>query len=267
MSFPYGAHPLEQGEGAILNRVLSYVGPHQWLYVAGINRNFRGRYMQLVGREHMTTTPAACVSSLTRLELAQEAGLDLNASFQDDRGCCWSLQCWAGKNADRSVLLRGRELGMQWNNGLSCGAAQAGRLLLLQELHLLHGCPLGDDIAVHAACAPDPKVLMWLREIKGGESWSVRDMERMVLYAAQYGRIGNARWLRDVCGAQWHPDTLFWAAKFNQKTFLEWATSRDCPWSWPDSACSLLSRCEFSETKESYAWLHGRNDFPCNCAS
>jgi hypothetical protein len=141
------------------------------------------------------TEGAAAVRSISRLELALVEGLSLHL---------WWTNV-LGRYGDMDVILRARQLGMPWKHEICEGAAREGRLSLLKALYFRHQVPLGPMIAWHAARAPTPDTLIWLREIRAGR-WCRRDVKRMLIQAEKFQRAENSAWLRSI-GAVSMPGT------------------------------------------------------------
>jgi hypothetical protein len=245
----------------VLDEVLSFVEREEWIYYGGVCRLWRGRYERF-NTQKITTVKAACVSA-PRIELGYASRL-LAMGGQAPEG--WLFERELGRWAsDISVILRAREVGMvQWTQYICWGAAKEGRLSLLKQLHLEHGCPLGDGIHLYASQAPTPEVLVWLKSIHAGW-WDEATMKwMMVCGAAHFGRIENARWLREHAGLKgWSAWTIYDAACHNQKLFIEWARSQRCGWGWKPGYCNRLKN--EPNAAETFEWLHTQKGFPCNC--
>jgi hypothetical protein len=251
----------------IKEAVLHFIGQHEWIYIAGISRAWRAAYMR-VTRGKFSTSPAAALHSVSRLELACNMGLDVGTTHMQDTGhnVSLSLSYWAGRWANLDVILRAKELGLTWDCWIGYGAAFEGRLALLQQLHYDFECPLGPHIARQAAYAPTPAVLSWIREVVRAGSWDEDDMRWMIANSSVRGSIEVGRWLREY-GAAWHNGTLLWAALNGHKQYLLWARSRGCPWGCEQQFCSK------AKASPIFAWLHTDLElqswgaFPCTCSN
>jgi hypothetical protein len=253
------ARALKEHEG-VLAAVLDFVGKGEWIFIAAVSKVWRERYAaQTEG--HKRTRWATALANVPRLEMAYEFYGRTALDLHHWRG----MRRLGGVAGDIEVILRARSLlGLKCDGRQLChGAAMEGRLRLLQQLHLEHGCHLGNDIASSAAKAPTPQVLAWLRSINVGE-WDDPKMEKLMHWAAIYGRVDNGRWLRDVAGARIWPEwALYSAARFNHLAFIHWAIEEGCGWGeWPSCCKEIQSR---PHTAEMLEWLHSQDGFPCSC--
>jgi hypothetical protein len=154
---------------ALLNRVLSYVQPASWLFIAAIDKAFRDSWIALhpaklrsslsadgqtaaAVHSHKTSYTAAFTSP-ARLKLAVDLGLALHDP---------AVQFAAGLHADAFTLLSAHELGLPFSTHLAEGCAQSGALNTLKWL--LTECPLPPEIAGYAASSGNVDMLVWLQQ-------------------------------------------------------------------------------------------------------
>ncbi len=145
-----------------------------------------------------------CLSSVSVLNYCREMGLRID----------YNLEHVAGRIATLDVSLCLMQL--HGSNGyyLCNGAAEAGRLGLLQQLCDYYGCPFtGVTAEYYAAKAPLPIVLQWLYERRGHIKWSDTRLKNMIRCAAENGRVENAKWLRRELRAPWHDWTCYCGKK------------------------------------------------------
>jgi hypothetical protein len=154
---------------ALRNRVLSYVQPASWLFIALIDKACRDSWMALHppklrsslsadGQPACTlqsrkTTYKEAFTSPARLKLAVDLGLPLYDPI---------VQFAAGLHADAFTLLSAHELGLPFSMQLAAGCAEAGELSTLKWL--LTECPLPPEIAAHAASSGNVDMLEWLQQ-------------------------------------------------------------------------------------------------------
>ncbi len=152
----------------IVKRVLDYVGPLQWLYIAGINRFWRGLYHC---RDLTSTNPLEALTSLSRLYYSIRAGglnvmmvqlqvlyvigvvvvlvefwglLPISQSIfffcsKDKRREKRTLEWWAGAvSASQDVMKCVQELRGSNGADLCCGTAFSGKLHVFQEVVWLY---------------------------------------------------------------------------------------------------------------------------------
>jgi hypothetical protein len=142
----YSSIPLQQP--VILRRVLDYVGPGHWCFVAEVSSLWRDLYSEVPSRELQAiarfgeTKTITCVPQMTissavfetpaRVRFAAAHGLD-----------CTSVPCQhaAGMHADVAPLEAAHGLGMPYKNPVMEGAARCNQLAVVQFLHA-QGCKL-----------------------------------------------------------------------------------------------------------------------------
>jgi hypothetical protein len=256
-SEPYRHEPLL--EPGILQRVLSFVGPGHWLFLATVSRLWKELYARVAANElsklscnddpeeeeeeegslmcaPQMTLYSAVFSSPARVKLAQQCGLDNSTA---------AYQCSAGMHSSTDTLAAAQELGMNYTHFTMMGAAKGNQLPVLQFLHAL-GCPLHEAVAAAAAKRGDLKMLRWLRE-QGckWDDWYICD------YAASSGNIEMAAWVKQepymVCD---HYAMIAAAAK-GHTAMCEYLRAELCPWA--AEACEAAARYNHVHTLR---WLH-----------
>jgi hypothetical protein len=131
----FAESPLDKDE--LLDQVFSYVGGGDHLYVAGVSRRWRGRYMQYCvlnstceADKKFVTTLCSTIMSESRLQLAVTCGL----SIEDLTVNKWyyaELVC-GHSTAPEQVLTLLRLHGVPWDADLCTSAALHAKLPLLQ---------------------------------------------------------------------------------------------------------------------------------------
>jgi hypothetical protein len=270
------ASPLDRDE--LLDQIFSYVGGGDHLFVAGVSRRWRGRYLQYCADkstlEHdlkFATTCTSAIISEGRLQHAKQHGfritdVDITQSKYARLICKYSLE------PERVVTLL-RLHGVPWDTVICRTAAFYGKLSLLQWLHS-NDCPWTLSLVLSNACrSARIATLQWLAAVT--EPWSESIMSKMLDSAASCNHLALTKWLR-ARGAPW-PSSF--ASKFTDQFA---ATVRQC---WPVSAVQwavaagsgwLHWKCEDyaaeKYSKESMkhraadvlTWAHA-NGCPCTC--
>jgi hypothetical protein len=132
------AMPLDRDE--LLDHVFSYVGGGDHIYVGGVSRRWRGRYLRhciisTTGERNKKFVTRSCnvLISASRLQLALNCGLSVaDWSFAEMSRA--ALLCEHSIEPEQVLsLLKCR--GVQWHSNLCYAAAYNNRLTLLQWLH------------------------------------------------------------------------------------------------------------------------------------
>eukprot|EP00953_Heterococcus_sp_UTEX-ZZ885_P005180 3269-Heterococcus_DN1.PRE.5 len=128
----------------MLDEIFSFVGRKEWLYVGGVCRRWRGRYLSMCYRaraskaEHaFQTSHRSSFVTAARFSMALDNGLqmpdeDETGEFSDD------LPQWSQQLIE--VLKLARIHGASWHKALCIDAAYYDEFELLKGLHK-SGCP------------------------------------------------------------------------------------------------------------------------------
>jgi hypothetical protein len=190
---------------AILQKVLSYVGPGHWFFLSTVSSLWREWYSRVADRTMKTKHFAfgycievadfTCVPQMTlfssifaapsRVRLVHDRGLDITTV---------SFRHAAGRYADVPVLEAARDLGMQYTVETLQGAAMCNELSVLQYLRT-QGCPWDHSVPDAAAGAGAYEKLRWLRE--QGCEWCDDGILRQ---AASSGNIEMTAWVQQQPG-------------------------------------------------------------------
>jgi hypothetical protein len=139
-------NPLQQV--SVLQRVLDYVGPGHWRFVAGVSslwrdlhRNVASREIQVFDSYSCLTKTITCLPQMTsfsavlaspsRVRLAHTRRLPYRRT---------AYECAAGMYADIATLQAARELSMLYSRHVMAGAARCNQLAIVQFLRA-QGCP------------------------------------------------------------------------------------------------------------------------------
>jgi hypothetical protein len=190
-------NPLQQTD--TLQRVLDYVGPGHWRFVAEVNSLWRGLYTRVASREmpligsrrKVTYAPqmtlfSAVFASPSRVMLAQPHGLDCTTA---------KYQRAAGMYADIATLEAAHELGMPYTTGVMEGAARCNELAVVQFLRA-QGCSL--DHQVFEGAAAGGRIAMCTYLLAEHCAWN----QRACAAAGRNGHGSTLRWLREH-GCPW----------------------------------------------------------------
>jgi hypothetical protein len=158
---------------AVVQQVLSYVGPGQWLICGLISKKWRELYAEVQSIEQEVydrydrpfrrtitarmTTYSAVFASASRVELASKCGLKLRSREK-------YLQRAAARYGDAETLITARKLGMPWSDGLINSIAEQGDLPKLQALDAKYKCRLPVEITAFAASSGSVDMLKWLKQ-------------------------------------------------------------------------------------------------------
>jgi hypothetical protein len=190
------SNPLQQH--CILQRILDFVGPGHWRFLAEVSRLWRDLYiqvssreMQLVDFETISCVPqmtlfSAVFASPSRVRLAQAHQLDCTAK---------SYQRAAGMYADVATLEAAHELGMQYTEEVMLEAARCNALAVVQFLRA-QGCSIDSDVYDLTAARGHIDML-------------------------EYLVAEDCDWEKSTCAA---------AARNGHYSTLRWLHERGCPW-------------------------------------
>jgi hypothetical protein len=224
--------------------VFSSVGIGDYYYVAGVCRNWRGRYISLCEQAtekkplKYNTCRKNIVMTAARLQLALDNGLAID-----------QLNKFFGRLADNiassslepiAVLTVARCYGLEWHGDLPIRAARSGKLELLQWMHKC-GCRFEPDVVICAAVERDyVDVVAWLYE-QFAASFAADFKQGLLWRAGWLDNLSVAQCLREH-GAEW-PEAF--CCNANLTTFqplgdhsagcwslqcVQWAIANGCTW-------------------------------------
>jgi hypothetical protein len=216
----------------VLDTVLSFVGVGDYYYVAGVCRNWRGKYMQLCKQEtqefRFNTSRESIVTTAAKLQLALDNGLLLDRLAHDES----KLGAVVAKKSLEAiaVLTVARVYGLQWSTHLTQHAATYKKYELLDWLRRC-GCPLNPDEIIDSAFDSDLEHLKQLYELFG--PWSAQRLTSLWCSAASSDKLETIKWLREV-GAVW-PTCFYdsentpWGACCSCRC-VQWAIANGSTW-------------------------------------
>jgi hypothetical protein len=166
-----------------VDSVLHYLGPGHWAFVALINRNWRGRYLQYCKNLEATAASAgeagqagsssssaskrssskltafksyytACVQSPSRLRMSNELGMNRDTFSMHASSTLevMRIMCAQPGAAAVEMLTLARLIGMPWSSALVCAAVDCDRADLVTWL-LLYGCTADPDAVLSKGAA------------------------------------------------------------------------------------------------------------------
>jgi hypothetical protein len=228
----------------VLDLVFSFVGIGDYYYVAGVCRNWRGRYMTLCHNKAVTTAKtdthkfhtlhSNTVMTESRLQLALDNGLTIErlrigSSPLADSIIVRSLE-------PMKVLTLARLYGIAWNDVLTQRAAETRQYELLKWL-LKYGCPCDLDEVLDALRNNDNDDLEHMKQLRAiAGPWPSVQVNIMMRRAGRQDELDTAKWCHEQ-GAVW-PDSFHdadespygdcWSSRCVQwaiatgSTWLEW---------------------------------------------
>jgi hypothetical protein len=246
----------------LLDRVFGYVGGGEHLFVAGVNRNWRGRYMQYYAHtsakrydKKLVTRHRTALISLKRLQFAQDCGLgipdiDLTKKAYATAVSQHSLEPLA-------VITELKLHGVSWDERLCSHAAYSGRLLLLKWLRK-YACPWNEGrVLLNASSSGNVHLLEWLKTVK--PYWTSDVQTKMLFQAGYHGKPEAAQWLKSH-GAAW-PDSFANVAQLD----ASWSSTHKACWPLPLVQWAIRSgsgwltwRCEDYNRHLYRSWAEGQ---------
>jgi hypothetical protein len=202
-------NPLQQA--GILLRVLDYVGPGHWCFVAEVSSLWRELYSKVTSSSAFRFTGSedsfysipqvtlmSVMVSISRVRFAHAHGLDC-ATVTYERA--------AGMHADIATLAAAHELGMSYSEASVEGAARRNKLAVVQFL-CAQGCPLSASVYNAAAGRGDIDMCAYLHSEHC--PWS----DFTCVTAVVNGYSDTLRWLHEH-GCEWHADLIHLAAAWS----------------------------------------------------
>jgi hypothetical protein len=231
--------PLE--EVGLAKKVLSYVGPGHWHYIAAVSKLWQQLYtkvpdtrkmivqlpdvswealqVELKGQPPFCTPHMTLYSSMfgsaSRVRLAHADGLDCNTQQYHHA---------AGMHAGVDALAAAHELGMRYSTTVAEGAARCNTLSVLQHVHAA-GCPWHPRVCSSLAERGEFEALRWVRE--HGCSW----YDFCILSAAaSSGNIEMTVWFKEQLGLPYREASMSAAAGNGQTAMCQFLYAEQCPW-------------------------------------
>jgi hypothetical protein len=189
--------PLNKDE--ILDRVFLYVGGGEHLYVAAVNRRWRGRYLQHCVQNGTTkyikklvTRHRSVLVTASRLQLVLNCGLAVKEWPMDESTYPNAICIHSTEPQQVFALLRMQ--GVPLVSNLCTRAAMNAKLPLLQWLRK-SSCPWSEITVLYAAArGGSVAMLEWLLTVTS--KWTSSVKQQMLNHAGWNGKLDAVQWLR-----------------------------------------------------------------------
>jgi hypothetical protein len=188
-------NPLQQA--GIIERVLDFVGPGHWCFVAEVSSLWRGLYARVADKETQMVTDLwsimVCVPRMTLLSAVFASSSRVSFALAQGLRCSAEVfQRAAGMYADISTLRAAHQLGVQYTDVTMEGAVRCNELAVVQFLRA-EGCPWGLDMycAVASRGHTDLCAYLYAAQCPLDAGTAACDC------AAMEGHSGTLRWLRE----------------------------------------------------------------------
>jgi hypothetical protein len=267
--------PLDRDE--VLDRVFRFVGGGDHLYVSGVSRRWRGRYLGHCAQNSTSDIEGKCVTrrrsvlmTESRLQVALNSGLTLTGwSFSS--GSRADLICKHSLEPERVLVLL-RMLGVLWSSDLCRCAAYCNKLALLQWLYSRSCLWQQGPVLLDASAGGSVAMLEWLLTVT--PPWSSDSKQRMLHVAGCRNTFAVVQWLRDH-GADWPQSFCACIKHFDSLkstcwplSTVQWALA--CGSGWRAWHCEHYAAEQYQDMKtkqratELLDWAHA-NGCPCTC--
>jgi hypothetical protein len=284
----------------VLDTVFSFVGVEDYYYVAGVCRNWRGRYIafcdQATSKKYLSDTSVNfntsrknIVMTAARLQLALDNGLTI---YRLSKPWRLSTALTSSSLEPVEVLTVARCYGLQWKELLPIAAATVGKLELLQWLHKC-GCPMDLNSVIEEAVENNHiEVVTWLYK-QFASSFTTELKQAMLWRAGWLDKLPMVKWLREH-DAEWPDAFCYHEDSSNAMTgadtcgcwslqCVQYAIANGCTWrgwhcqdydemhqecscdsSAHDDGSSDSELCDVMHAKLVFKWAH-ENGCPCTC--
>jgi hypothetical protein len=271
------ASPLDKDE--ILDQIFSYVGGGDHLYIGGVNRRWRGRYLQYCARNStskcnrkLVTRQRSVLLSASRLQLAISNGLAVEG---------WTFEGWSHAELvckhslePQQVMALLRLHGVPWSATLCEVAASLSKLSLLQWLRA-SSCPWQESYVLGQACMRGGVAMLeWIRTVV--PPWSAARKRKMLNGAGWSDNLAVSKWIK-AQGAEWpskfigtgiSTGTGTASVQCWSLTTVKWAIASGSR--WLDWLCEDYVADKYTESDakqhavDVLKWAHA-NGCPCTC--
>jgi hypothetical protein len=204
----------------VLKRIVAFIGPKQFLLVAGVNQTFHKAYHHNFSRDDRTVLNASTFG------LAQFCLDDVIHQFHQNSFRSYECQIALCRSAARYgnllALQYFRFVNCHWNPQTCSAAALHQHYNILEWAHDM-GCDWDENTCHYLAKNGDLPMLQWARY--RGCPWD----DGTCAYAAEYGHLHVLQWLRNN-DCPWDALTCAYAAQGGHLHVLQWARKNNCPW-------------------------------------
>jgi hypothetical protein len=202
-------HPLQQA--VLVQRVLDYIGPGRWCFVAEVSSMWRECYARVASREMQALASgeaSGVISCVPQMTLSSEVfATPSQVRYAAGRGLCLATDVClyaAGMHADIATLQAARETGMPYTYRSIDGAVRCNKLATVQFFRA-QGCPWGYSVFNLAAARGHTAMCAYLHAERC--PWS----SDTCAAAAVNGHDSTLRWLREH-GCPWNAAKIHTAA-------------------------------------------------------
>ena len=212
------------GSLGLLAHILSFVGEHQYRFVAPTNRQFNEAY--LLNFPDKTTKLDASTLARTKIcwtECDHDTKVylmftDLVLDPHDETALLASAETHRDIPSLQYLFYKHKSFG----HNLCDNAADNGDFRELKWLRSI-GCPWNECTCAGAANRGDLEMLQWCRS--HGCPWDAGSIDM----AALSGHLHVVKWCR-ANGCSWNENSCSFAAKGRHLDVLKWLRKEGCPW-------------------------------------
>eukprot|EP00953_Heterococcus_sp_UTEX-ZZ885_P005178 3269-Heterococcus_DN1.PRE.3 len=270
---------LEKDE--VLDEIFTFLGRKEWLFVGGVCRRWRGRYLSMCYKARTSKYEAVYQTShrssfvtAARFSMALDNGLQMPDDTDAAAEFFYDLPLLSEQPIE--VLTLARVHGAAWHEYLCTDAAYYGNLELLKWLHKSE-CPwdalLVANNAIRDKHGQHELILPWV--LSTVEEWSQEDKDTLLFEAGVQNDVMSLRLLLQQ-EAQW-PKSFLGEHVFNGLTkrtcwdceAVAWALNKG--YSWGVWRCQDLAPELYTDEDEDkyravklFKWAH-EHDCPCTC--
>lgn len=230
-------HDLFNQEDLWVNGILPFVGPLQFLFVAGVSRKMKKFYEKyfltiprtrrlLRGLQGAKVNHTSCRIALSHLSTAKYWECSRGPDFFRDND--YSVGLLIAKAGNVQVLKWAYEVqGFPLDQDITHVAARSGNLAILQYL-VSKGFTADNEVSIIASRNGDLEMIKWYREQVCCTYWD----EYATDQAASNGHLEVLKYL-DKCElhSNWNDYSMIWgAAGGGHLEVVKWLRARGCPW-------------------------------------
>jgi hypothetical protein len=231
--------PLENFD--IIQRVVSFVGPNKYYFVASINNDFKSAYSTLFPNNR---------STYYNVYTKEDAILHLKCTRATTNPTIVAKLCTStARHGNLLALQYLKSMNVRWDCSTSSTAAKFGHLHIVQYL-FSNGCPWDKETCSSAALNGHLEALQWAHI--NHCPWDADTCS----CAALNGHLGVLQWAH-ANGCPWNGNTYSSAALNGHIEILRWAHVNYCPWAADTCSCCLCCQ-EWSFRNSAvgtYTWL------------
>ena len=268
----------------LMRAIFEYVGPHQFRFVALVNRSWNNFYREVHNDTATLRKYAISGGNKRALEILCREAYDERSersrswmtvqitspgTMLSEMGNLRTLQWLTARHRRFAIMESTPDVledpnGPPWSISVIWGtcdiAARCGHLKVLKWL-VANGWSWGIGTCRAAAEGGQIAVLVWAKD--NGYEWTDDAMEAGVIceYAASEGQLGVLKWARSI-GCEWHSDLYALAARGGHLETLQWARANGCGWECEWEAEECLGEAQYYRRSETAAWIIAQMNLP-----